>query len=207
MKTNEFLVHKISHLVLSILASIGENGEKEIEWDFTRERRYLHTVQRGDLGTKDTLQVVWEMRVRELEEEGWTTTFTDGSGLIDKAAGRFCANPNRPDKDRQPGSKYLGTKSTHINGELEGIALVLEKHTAMVALLSDCKLAIQVVEKLDSGTEAPRSSIEARIQHAPEIRENKSQETLIAWVKGLKDTKGNEMANKLSKETSMSQKG
>ena len=74
------------------------------------------------------LQVVWEIRVREIEEEGWMTAFTDGSGLEDKAAGGFCSNPNRLDKERQPeimGSKYLGTKSTHIDAELEGITLVL----------------------------------------------------------------------------------
>ena len=102
------------------------------------------------------------LRVRELEEEGWTTAFTDGSGLDDKAAGGLCSNPNRQDKDWQPeimGSEFLGTKATHIDGELEGIALALEKHTDkgtnMVALLSDCKPAIRTVEKLDRGEEAP----------------------------------------------------
>ena len=114
-----------------ILAATGENGERKIEWDFPRERKKTHTLHRGDLGTKDTPQVVWEMRVRDLEEEGWTTAFTDGSGLNDKAAGGFCSNPNRTDKERQPelsGSKYLGTKATHFDGELEGIALALEGH-------------------------------------------------------------------------------
>ena len=87
-----------------------------------------------------SLQVVWEMRIRDLEEEGWTTAFTDGSGLNLKAAGGFCSNPNRKDKQRQPelsGSEYLGTKSTHFDGELEGIALALETHanTHMVAML------------------------------------------------------------------------
>ena len=77
--------------------------------------------------------------------------------------------------------------------------------TNMVALLSDCKPAIRVVEKLDSGTEAPRSrpSIEARTQHALEERESKLQETYIAWVKGHKDIKGNEMADKLSKQEAL----
>ena len=55
----------------------------------------------------------------------------------------------------------------------------------MVALLSDCKPAIRVVEKLDS-----RSTIEARIQHAIETRENKHQETYVAWVRGHKDIQG-----------------
>ena len=56
--------------------------------------------------------------------------------------------------------------------------------TNMVALLSDCKLAIWVVEKIDSGKAALRSSIEARIQRALEIREGRLQETYLACVKG-----------------------
>ena len=100
---------------------------------------------------------------------------------------------------------YLGTKPTHFDGELEGIALALEKHsdTLTVAILTDSKPAIRILEKLDSGSEAPRSAIEARIQHALETRENNKQDTYIAWVKGHKDIKGNEKADKLSKETSI----
>src|SRR5258705_11750801 len=114
---------------------MGENGERKIEWDFTRERKQINTLQKGNLGTKDTQQVVWEMRVRDLEEEGWTTAFTDGSGLKNKAAGGFCSNPNRTDKIRQPelsGSEYLGTKSTHFDGEREGIALALENNNVRI---------------------------------------------------------------------------
>ena len=153
------------------------------------ERKHLHTLQKGDLGTKDTLQGVWEMRVRELEEEGWTTAFTDGSGLSDTAAGGLCSNPSRTDKERQPelsGSKYLGTKSAHFDGEREGIALVLAKYsdTMMVAILTDSKPAIRVLEKLHSGAEVPRAATEARIQHTLETREN-NRETQGEWCQEL----------------------
>ena len=153
-----------------ILASMGENGEREIEWDFHQGRKQTYNVQSGKLGTKDTPRIVWELRIRELEEEeGWTTAFTDWSGLDNKAAGGFCANSNRPNKEQPDlsGDRYLGIKATHIEGELEGIALALGGHndenTGMLAILSDCKPVIRVTERLDSGMEAPRSSIEARI--------------------------------------------
>ena len=61
--------HHYNTCLEQILAATGENGERQIQWGFTRERKELHTLQRGDLGTKDTLQVIWEMRVRELEED------------------------------------------------------------------------------------------------------------------------------------------
>ena len=37
-----------------ILASMGENGEREIEWDFHRGRKQTHNIQSRELGTKDT---------------------------------------------------------------------------------------------------------------------------------------------------------
>ena len=117
------------------------------------------------------------MRIRDLEEdEGWTTA---GSGLDNKAAGAFCSNPTKqsipwtPDLSR---TKYLGTRATHIDGELEGIALALEAHEQsgimMLAILSDCRPAMRTTENIDSGTQGPRSHIEARIQEALENREN-----------------------------------
>ena len=192
-----------------ILATMGENGEREIPWDFDRGTKQIRNLEHRDqeLGTKDTPRIVWEMRIRDLEEDqGWTTAFTDGSGLDNKAAGGFCSNPNKPPRTLDPmpdlwGNKYLGTRATHIDGELEGIALALEAHeqTGMLAILSDCRPAIRTTENIDSGAQGPRSHIEARIQEALVTRGNRQLETMISWVKGHKDIKGNERADILSK--------
>ena len=49
----------------------------------------------GTLVTKDTPRIVWEMRIRQLQETGkeWTMAFIDGSDLDGKAAGRW--NPTK----------------------------------------------------------------------------------------------------------------
>ena len=98
-----------------ILASMGENGERAITWDFQRGRKQIRNLQHRDpeLGTKDTPRIVWETRIRDLEEEeGWTIAFTDGSGLDDKAAGAFCSNlATRPDKEHNP--EDLSNNSYH----------------------------------------------------------------------------------------------
>ena len=83
----------------------------------------------------------------------------------------------------------------------------MEKHTEddthLLAIMTDSKPAIRTLEKLDSGTEAPHSAIEARIQKTLEKRKNRHKDTYIALVKGHKDIKGNEKADKLSKITSI----
>ena len=73
----------------------------------------------------------------------------------------------------------------------------------MLAILSDCRPAIRTTENLDSGALGPRSHIEARIQAALETRGNRQLETMISWVKGHKDIKGNERADTLSKQASI----
>lgn len=59
--------------------------------------------------------------------------FTNGLGLDNKSVEGFCSNPNRPPRTLDPildlsGKVYLGTRVTHIDGELEGIALARDTH-------------------------------------------------------------------------------
>ena len=60
---------------------MGENGEGEISWNFDRTMHAPRAIaeEEEDLGTGETLKVVWGLRIRsELEEPGWTTSYTDG---------------------------------------------------------------------------------------------------------------------------------
>ena len=160
---------------------LASNGEREIEWDFHRGRKQTHNIQSKELETKDTPRSPDSMRDEDKRA---------GRGGVDyrfyrwirpewRGSRRILEQARQRQTTRPVGGQLPGIKATHYDGEFEGIALALERHTDvdtnMVALLSDCKPAIWVVEKLDSGAEAPRSSIEARIQHALETRENKYQ--------------------------------
>ena len=183
----------------------GENGEREIPWNFNRNIQTPRAITTLELGTKDTLKVVWDLRIRELEEEGWTVCYTDGSGLENKAAGAYtCSSHTGLHKDRT-GSKYLGTRATHFDGELNGIAQALEelKDINLLAILTDSKPAISTIKKLDSGIAPPRSEIEARILSELYRRTHDRLDTGLAWVKGHKGIEGNENADKLCREASI----
>ena len=112
------------------------------------------------------------------------------------------AAPN-PGPNTRPDGQKIPRHQGHTHRR--GIALALEAHThtRMLAILSDCRPAIRTTENLNSGTHGPRSHIEARIQEALEDRSNQQLETMISWVKGHKDIKGNERADALSKQASI----
>ena len=141
-----------------ILSSMGENGERKIPWDYDRKARNAQALTKiEELGTKDIDKVVWELRIRkELEEEGWTVCYSDGSGLDYKAARAYT---------RKCFLGLLGTRATHYDGELIGIAQALEeaREIQILAILTDSKPAISTINKLDIGEAQPRSKIEARI--------------------------------------------
>ena len=69
----------------------------------------------GGMGPPDTDR-------SELEEPGWTTSYTDGSRLDDKAAGSYTRNCHGGFHDAKAGSEYLGIKATHHDGELSRIS-------------------------------------------------------------------------------------
>ena len=102
------------------------------------------------------------------------------------------------------GSEYLGTRATHYDGELSGIAQALEdsREIQMLAILTDSKPAISTIKKLDTGVAPPRSEIEARITKEL-CRRSGNQDTCVAWVKGHKGIEGNEEADKLCREASI----
>ena len=82
------------------------------------------------------------MRIRDLEEEGWNVTFTDGFGLDGKAARRYFFKTSTgasAGSRTSTGSLYVGTRATRFHGELAGIALFLEDQNdaGMLAILSD----------------------------------------------------------------------
>ena len=189
-----------------ILATMGENGEREISWNFDRNIRTPRAITNLELGTKDTLKVVWELRIRnELEEEGWTTCYTDGSGLDEKASGAFTRNSHTGLHENKSGTRYLGTRATHHDGELSGIAQALEesREVNLLAILTDSKLAISTIRKLNSGEAPPRSEIEARISGELCKRSQNNLDTGLAWVKGHKGIEGNEKADQLCREAAI----
>ena len=158
-----------------------------------------------ELGTKDTIKAIWDLRIWELEEEGWTTCYTDSSGLENKASGAFTrSNWANLHKERS-GSKYLGTRATYFDRELNRIARALEESREfnLLAILTDAKPAISTIRKLDSRTASLRSKIEAWILDKLCKRSHDYLDTGIAWVKGHKGIEENEKADQLCRESSI----
>ena len=191
----------------AILGTMGENGGRRIDWNFDRMPRTPRAITEGEigLGTGETPNVVWELRIRrELEVEGWTTCYSDGSGLDDKASGAYMRNCHLGLHDAGSGSEFLGIKATHHDGELSGIAQALKgaREVGMLAILTDSKSTISVLGKLDQRLASPCSEVEARILEELS-RRGRDSDTRVVWVKGHKGIKGNEEADKLCREASI----
>ena len=61
----------IQHQLEEILAAMGENGERRIDWNFDPTPCTPPVIVESELGTGETPKVAWELRIRrELEEEG-----------------------------------------------------------------------------------------------------------------------------------------
>ena len=117
----------VQHHLEEILATMGENGERKIEWNFHQTPYTPQALVEKELGTGETPKVAWELRIRELEEEGWTTCYTDGSGLEIKAEGAYTQKCHLGFHEDKPDSEYLVTRATHYDGELSCIAQGLEE--------------------------------------------------------------------------------
>ena len=76
----------------------------------------------------------------------------------------------------------IGTRATHYDGELSGIAQALEelREVSMLAILTDSKPAISTLRKLDTGAAPPRSEIEARILKEICSRFHEKDDTCVA---------------------------
>ena len=117
----------------------------------------------------------------------------------------FIRNTHTGLHENTTGSRYLGTRATHYDGELSGIAQALgeSREVNMLVILTDSKPAISTIKKLDSGTAPPRSEIEAQILNELCRRSQNQLDTGLTWVKGHKGIEGNEKADKLCRETSI----
>ena len=126
--------------------------------------------------------MVWDLRIRkEVVEPGWTTCYTDGSGLDDKAAGSYHRSCYGGSHDVKSGSEYLGIKGGGHVGDTD---------RQQVSNLS--------CEKAGSGTRP--TTLRDR---SKELGRRKDSDTRMVWVKGHKGIKGNEKAYKLCREASI----
>ena len=94
---------------------------------------------------------------------------------------------------------YLGNMATVADAERKGIQLSLDilKEDHMVLLLSDSQAAIDTVHNLARGKPA-RSGTERAIKQSLNLRQDKGQDTAIAWVRAHIQIPGNEEADALA---------
>ena len=116
-----------------ILASMGENGDRRVTWEFDQSLRALRALVEKELGTGDISRIIWELRIwRELEDEGWTDAIPTGRAWKTQRRGSAHLGFH---EDRTK-SEYLGTRATNNDGKLSGIAQALEgaREVSMLAI-------------------------------------------------------------------------
>ena len=140
----------------------------------------------------------WLTKIAELQDQGFTTAYSDGTGRELHAAAATVAASRRYTPP-PPSHKYLGTLATVADAERQGILLSLRtlRHDHSVLLLSDCQAAIDTVTNLTKG-QPPRSGIESEIKSLIQERNNSNHDTAISWVRAYVQIPGNEEADRLA---------
>ena len=144
----------------------------------------------------------WLTEIVQLLDQLFTTAYSDGTGRALQAAAASVSKSQRtttPTRRHQ----YLGTVATVADAERMGIKLILESLSDdyTIAILSDSQAAIDTVLNLAKSKPA-RSGIERDIKRLLSLRQDRDQDTAIAWVWAHTQILGNAEADALAQWSS-----
>ena len=130
-----------------------------------------------------------------MQDQGWRTAYSDGSGRGAKHAAASHTTSRRLDEPPRTFTQYLGTLASVADAERLGLALSLEVNGEkdMLLLLTDSMAAYTSAINLAKGS-PPRSGIESRIKQALKLRQH--LDTGISWVRSHIGIPGNEAADR-----------
>ncbi|KAF8461586.1 hypothetical protein BDZ91DRAFT_797845 [Kalaharituber pfeilii] len=192
------LVH-MAALVAERQRRLRDAGAVKLAWFKAHVGIEGNEPERADVkaregASSDATKLEWERAIAKVEDERWTSHYTDGSRMNDlTGAGTFKQHP------RKRTSIYLGRLSTVNDAGLLAMSGALESQANELLIITDSQVAITKLQRIANG-EPNYEGASQRVREAWERRaETGDLDVAVMWVKAHKGIMGNTEADTAAK--------